>query len=79
MCYVAQSPVININDRLLFARVEIGVAKFPTKTAKNDYFFFVSEIFFQSGCASLENNVIFLHIGAKKLTLGRGVYNFKTG
>ena len=36
-------PVLNINDRLLFARVEIGVAKFPTKTAKNDYFFFDSD------------------------------------
>ena len=40
-------------DRLLFARVKIGVTKFPTKKPKKTKTFFVSEIFFKSGCASL--------------------------
>ena len=40
-------------DRLLFARVEIDVTEFPTKTAKKEEFSFcVSEFLFKSGCAT---------------------------
>ena len=64
-------------DRLLFARVEIGVTDFPTKTPekveKNG-----SEIFFKWACASRFQWGIFIFLAAEKLTLG-GANNFKTG
>ena len=38
---------------MLFARVEIDVTEFPTKTAKKEEFSFcVSEFLFKSGCAT---------------------------
>ena len=38
-------------DRLLFARVEIGVTEFPTKTTKKEEAKNGSEIFLTRGCA----------------------------
>ena len=59
-------------DRLLFARVDIGVTEFPTKTPEKEEqkilglsFFFKSS----SACASLE---IFIFLAAEKRTFGWG-------
>ena len=65
-------------DRLLFARDEINVTEFPTKTAKEEEEEdeIVSEIYFKSGCASAASKMSFFC--GKDLLRERG-YNFKTG
>ena len=62
----------------MFARVEINVTEFPTKTAEEEEEEdeIVSEIYFKSGCASAASKMSFFC--GKDLLWGRR-YNFKTG
>ena len=69
-------------DRLLFAKVDIGLTQFPTKTAKKEEEEKGPEIFFQkSACASRYQWGIFILflLAAEKLYNFWGGYNFKTG
>ena len=63
-------------DRLLFAKVDIGLTQFPTKTAKKEEEEKGPEIFFQkSACASRYQWGIFILflLAAEKLTFGGGI------
>mgnify|MGYP004071849475 FL=1 len=60
---------------MLFARVKIGVTKFPTKTTKKDENFFLCPRFFSKVGAHPFKMSFF---SAKRQTFGGG-YNFKTG
>ena len=63
----------------MFARVDIGVTEFPTKTAeKEDEKLSVRSFFQKKAYASRFQWGIFIFLAAEKLTFGGG-YNFKTG